>query len=327
VPLHLSLLLKINLKRHIGMNLPRMHILILSLLAVLSAEATRGNLEVIEASGDQVPYELFLPKSAPPPGTKSPILVFLHGRGESGAFDVTNAQSLPLQLLANASFAASFPFITLVPQCPASCAYENGWSEAVLQGLARLVPEVASAHGGDLGRVYLAGQSMGGNGAWMFASQQKNMFAAVVVVCGYGGSPKDQSRIAERLVRSGTAVGVVHAADDSVIDVSAGDEMVEAIATMHSAREGSGAKLSNIDSVASRPPNTPLLRYWRYAHAPGPPMPEYAHLIGHGSYEIAFRDSGLYAWLLLHTCEKCAAAATAGVQSKWKPLHHSASSE
>jgi len=309
------------------MSSPFLRCLIIFHLAVLSAGFTRGTLEVVEASGNQVPYELFLPKASPPSGAKSPILVFLHGRGESGAFDVTNAQSLPLQLLANATFAASFPFITIVPQCPESCAYDNGWSDAVLQGLARLVPEIASAHGGDLGRVYLAGQSMGGNGAWMFASQQKNLFAAVVVVCGYGGSPRDQSRIAERLVRSGTAVGVVHAADDSVIDVSAGDEMVEAIMAMQHSREGGGAKPNSVESVAGKPPNTPMLRYWRYAHAPGPPMPEYAHLIGHGSYEIAFRNPGLYAWLLLHTCEKCAAAAAAGVQSKWKPLHHSAGAE
>ena len=35
------------------------------------------------------------------------------------------------------------------------------------------------------------------------------------------------------------------------------------------------------------------LVYVRYANAPGPPMPEYAHLIGHGSYELAFRDATL----------------------------------
>jgi hypothetical protein len=49
-------------------------------------------------------------------------------------------------------------------------------------------------------------------------------------------------------------------------------------------------------------------------------MAEYSHLVGHGSYELAFRDPGLYAWLLRHACVKCAAAAAAGVPSKWKFL-------
>ena len=302
--------------------------LILS-LAGLTSGATRGKLEVVEgdAGGTHGPYELFLPKSPPPPGAKSPILVFLHGRGESGAFDVTNAQSLPLQLLTNSSFFATFPFVVLVPQCPEACLRdENGWPDAVLQGVARLVGEVASTHGGDLARVYLAGQSMGGHGAWRFAAQQKNLFAAVVVVCGYGGSLRDQQRIAERLVRSGTAVGVVHAADDSVIAVDESDAMVQAIqGLLHSARAEGGTKLANeVVRPSSNPPsNDHLLRYWRYAHAPGPPMAEYSHLVGHGSYELAFRDPGLYAWLLRHACVKCAAAAAAGVPSKWKFLYHS----
>jgi len=33
--------------------------------------------------------------------------------------------------------------------------------------------------------VSLAGQSMGGNGAWEYASSQKGLFSAVVAICGY----------------------------------------------------------------------------------------------------------------------------------------------
>ena len=47
------------------------------------------------------------------------------------------------------------------------------------------------------------------------------------------------------------------------------------------------------------------LRYVRYETAPGPPMPEFAHLLGHGSYELAFRDAGLYEWLLQQRCRRC----------------------
>ena len=85
---------------------------------------------------EHVEYELFLPKNwaSPHPqkaGQQSfPVLVFLHGRGESGGFEVTNAQSLPLQLLSNSSFAESCPFIVVIPQCPWRCATANHWLPA-----------------------------------------------------------------------------------------------------------------------------------------------------------------------------------------------------
>ncbi len=76
-----------------------------------------------QLSDGDLKFELFLPQRWQHPaasGSRWPVLVFLHGRGESGGFDVTNAQSLPWQLVAgnNASFVASLGFIVLVPQCP-----------------------------------------------------------------------------------------------------------------------------------------------------------------------------------------------------------------
>ena len=65
--------------------------------------------------------------------TRHPVIVFLHGRGESGGFAVSYAQSLPWLLVKgnNASFAASFPFIVIAPQCPAHCARVNQWTKEV----------------------------------------------------------------------------------------------------------------------------------------------------------------------------------------------------
>ena len=79
----------------------------------------RGTL--FETAHHNLKFELFVPSNWQPPSATAkryPVIVFLHGRGESGGFEINNAQSLPLQLLTNRSFAASFPFITVVPQCP-----------------------------------------------------------------------------------------------------------------------------------------------------------------------------------------------------------------
>ena len=71
-------------------------------------------------------YELFVPRS-PPPTEAVPVLIFLHGRGESGSFDTTNRQSLPLRLLEDTHFADTLPFLVVIPQCPESCALHNVW--------------------------------------------------------------------------------------------------------------------------------------------------------------------------------------------------------
>ncbi len=255
--------------------------------------APRGQLITLKRDG--LLFEQFLPRSWQPVASSSgqeyPVLVFLHGRGESGGFDVTNAQSLPLQLLSNRSFSDSFGFVTLIPQCPANCAMANHWLSGTLQLVTKVLRDwVMPSLGGDRSRVYLAGQSMGGHGAWTYAAQQPRLFAAVVVVCGYSQGSEEATAIAERLAKGRMAVAIYHSQDDSVIPVAAGDQMARVLRANGYDHGGGGNR---------------VLRFVRYEHAPGPPMPEFAHLIGHGSYELAFRDASLYSWLLEQKCSKC----------------------
>eukprot|EP00322_Chrysochromulina_rotalis_P002481 CAMPEP_0115833518 /NCGR_PEP_ID=MMETSP0287-20121206/3214_1 /TAXON_ID=412157 /ORGANISM="Chrysochromulina rotalis, Strain UIO044" /LENGTH=292 /DNA_ID=CAMNT_0003286935 /DNA_START=1 /DNA_END=879 /DNA_ORIENTATION=+ len=267
--------------------------------------AARGQL--IELSRHSLLFELFLPQDWHPSGTY-PVLTFLHGRGESGGFDVTNSQSLPLQLRTNRSAAAASPFITIIPQCPAQCMHFNGWMPPVLQSISALLHEwVVPALGGDMTRQYLAGQSMGGHGAWTYAAQQPRLFAALVVVCGYAQGGEEAAAMASRLARQRLPVAIYHSADDSVIPVAAADQMASALRT--SGYQADGAPLG-VASARDAPGgaserHTPRLKYIRYENAPGPPMPEFAHLIGHGSYELAFRDAALYEWLLRQQCARC----------------------
>mgnify|MGYP001277678549 CR=1 FL=1 len=172
-------------------------LLTLAAPSLRDAEAARGALVPLSDRG--LNFELFLPTKwshRTASASHWPVLIFLHGRGESGGFEVTNAQSLPWQLVLgnNASFASSCGFIVLVPQCPQVCAEANHWTSLTLQSVASLVHGwVVPTLGGDAHRVYLAGQSMGGHGAWLFAAQQPRLFAAVVVVCGYAQGETEQA--------------------------------------------------------------------------------------------------------------------------------------
>ena len=109
----------------------------------------------------------------------------------------------------------------------------------VMRKTAELVEEwVTPSLGGDPHRVYLAGQSMGGNGAWLFAAQQPRVFAAVclasstcriwqagltcliwqvMVVCGYVRGTEEASNVAQRLARGSTAVSVAHSTNDELL--------------------------------------------------------------------------------------------------------------
>lgn len=239
-------------------------------------------------------YELFVPVRREA-AQLAPVLVFLHGRGESGAWGITNAQSLPLQLLTNASFASALPFIVLVPQCPARC-MQTGWTHDVLSQVTDLALAVAREHGGDSARLYLVGQSMGGQGAWLYAAQQSGVFAALAVVCGFVGSDVEAAAVAQRL--ASTPVAVFHSADDSVVPVFESDHMVRLL------RQAGNA----------------AVRYTRYETAPPPPLQEFGNLVGHGSYELAFRDASLYKWLQAHSCPVCAEPGAA----RWVDLSESA---
>ena len=266
-------------------------------VSLFQLDRRRAQLVAAEAYG--LNFEVFVPRAWSKADKGSwPVLVFLHGRGESGGFDVTNAQSLPLQLLNNASFAASFPFITLIPQCPRQCARSNVWLPSTLNRVTRLVEEWAvPILRGDASRVYLTGQSMGGHGAWKYAAEtaarEHRVFAALVVVCGYANDKEEERAFSERLAKARMPVMVVHSADDSVIPVAASDSMVQQLRRRGYAEEASGRS------------DAPVLAYTRYEHAPGPPMPEFAHLTGHGSYELAFRDEAVYKWLLRRACAGC----------------------
>ena len=146
------------------------------------AGLTPGQISGVLKAEDGIEYMVFLPSSWEKDGAdkKHPLLLFLHGRGGVKNPDNIRGQSLTRMLIEKAEFAASFPFVVITPVCPSA----KGWPNEN-ESLARLVESSLAAFRGDPARTYLAGQSMGGHGAWMLGAQRPDLFAAVVPVCGY----------------------------------------------------------------------------------------------------------------------------------------------
>jgi predicted peptidase len=126
----------------------------------------------------KVSYLTFLPKSYSAKGAPVPLIIFLHGSGESGS-DLNKVKVWGPPALAEKD--PAFPFMVVSPQAPDG----EWWHANLLKGM---IDEVLAKYNVDRKRVYLTGLSMGGFGAWDLAIRYPGYFAAVAPICG-GGTP------------------------------------------------------------------------------------------------------------------------------------------
>jgi predicted peptidase len=196
-----------------------------------------------------LPYLLHVP--AETSGRRRlPLILFLHGAAERGA---DPGQLKHHGLAGVVSRDPDFPFIVVVPQCPA----ENYWGR-LLDPLNGLLAEVTSALPVDLERIYLTGVSMGGAGVWALAGQVPDLFAALVPICG-GGDPALAPRLAS------IPVLAFHGAQDRIVPPSRSMEMVEAVRA-----SGGDARLIIYPDLGHecwlRTYNDPDLYHWLLEH-------------------------------------------------------------
>ena len=125
-------------------------------------------------------YLIFLPPRWTAAAKSNPVLLFLHGVGginnASGCANPGLTTQFPLN---DAEYVATLEHIVLVP-----VAAKRDWRHHFASAMLLLDMTLADL-GGDPNRVALAGQGMGGQGAWQFAALAPERFCAVVVICGW----------------------------------------------------------------------------------------------------------------------------------------------
>ncbi|RME91566.1 MAG: phospholipase [Verrucomicrobia bacterium] len=168
------------------------------------------------SDGGEMPYLLYLPQEYAKDGDPSPMILFLHGRGESyGPLSIVAKWGPPRRLAAG----EQMKYIVVSPQCPGN----SFWSRDDQQRrLVELLDHIKSHYNVDTDRIYLTGLSMGGFGTWRLAADHPDWFAAAVPVCGRG-NPAD----APKLVN--LPIWVWHGTDDRAVPFKASEEMVKAI--------------------------------------------------------------------------------------------------
>lgn len=158
-------------------------------------------------------YLLYLPDSYKDDSSRKwPLVIFLHGSGESGD-DLSKVKSHGPPKLAEAG--RSFPFILVSPQAPP----RTGWQVDVLKAL---LTDVKKKYRVDEDRVYMTGLSMGGFGTWNYAEKYPSDLAAIAPVCGGGDSGRAWTL---RYM----PVWCFHGAKDDVVLPAASITMIDAV--------------------------------------------------------------------------------------------------
>jgi predicted peptidase len=151
----------------------------LMLAAVPALAAETGFLDrEVTLAGETHRYQVYVPRDYTA-DRDWPVIVFLHGAGESGANGLTQTLiGLPAAVRRNPE---RFPAILVLPQSSPTRQWINPVEQDhVLASLDRTMKEFRS----DPRRVYLTGLSKGGYGTWYLAARAPERFAAIVPICG-----------------------------------------------------------------------------------------------------------------------------------------------
>ena len=207
-------------------------------------------------SGNMLPYRLYMPKDYDP-SKKYPVLLFLHGAGETGTDNSRQLNNLNNMFEYNGDIVAGAFII-----CPQSAGWWNldrdrpDDMKGSLGSAYHLLQSIMNQYSCDRNRVYVTGLSMGGYATWDLLERCGNTFAAGVPVCGGGNSYNGYAYV-------DIPIMIYHGTADTTVSFSASERMYNAIV----AAGGKKVKLIRLDGV------------------------------GHNAWDYAYADREMFTWL------------------------------
>ena len=192
-------------------------------MMLLQGCSAQKNSQLIDAEmetvvSESLSYYLYFPKDYKSEKNKKfPLLLFLHGGGESGDSLSTLKSNGPPKLIVEGK---QFPFLILAPQNP----YKKKWWNT--RAVAQLLDTIVENNRVDKNRVYLTGLSRGGGAAWEMAVQYPDKFAALAVVCGMTPVPY------AGWINKKMPIWVFHGEEDNSIPISESENMVDRLKGM-----------------------------------------------------------------------------------------------
>jgi len=176
--------------------------------------------------GETLLYRLFTPLRYDQK-KNYPLVVYLHGgggRGTDNRQQIDGGNGYLIDFFTGDQTQEHYPSFVVAPQSPS-----EGWIKddsltptRYLQLVQELIGELQRTHKIDEARIYVAGQSMGGFGAFAIISECPRTFAAGVALCG-GGDKSKVSRL------TNVPIWVFHGAKDESVPVERSRTIVTAI--------------------------------------------------------------------------------------------------
>jgi predicted peptidase len=194
------------------------------------------------------PYLIFRARRG---ASGQPLLLFLHGSGESGT---------DLELVKRNGPPKLFPrfgldrFSVVAPQCPDE---RLGWDPT---RLATFLAEIIEQTRADARRIYVTGLSMGGTGALDLAAEVPDRIAAATILCGEGDPAK-----APRLDR--LPVWLFHSAADGAVPVTYGDRLFDALRDRNATVTYTRYRDADHGQTWERAYESPFMYDWLLSHA------------------------------------------------------------
>lgn len=192
----------------------RIFALLLLLIPALAGAAPTESQESLEWQKDRkLEYLQYLPEGYGESDTaRFPLVIFLHGAGERGKdLSLIKKHGPPKVAMKD----HGFPFILAAPQCPT----DRWWDPNEVIALTRHLSKTLQV---DPKRIHLTGISMGGFGTWACLSQEPELYASGIPICG-GGDPNNAP------ILKNIPIWAFHGEKDDVVPVAKTREMEEAI--------------------------------------------------------------------------------------------------
>ena len=220
-----------------------------------------------------LPGRLYVPPEAA--SSPRPLIVFLHGAGESGLNNTAQVNGNIDNLLAEAKRRGAFLY---APQTL------NNWGAALTTDrVMTMVDKALADYSVDPSRLYVTGLSNGGGGTWNMLSRYSDRFAAGVPICGV--APAVDFLTANLLDQ---AIWAFHARNDGTVSVTQTRSRYNAI--LGAVGEPTPTYLSTRDLVDSQFASAALdVRYTEY------------YTGGHGIWGRVYNTPAMYDWLFAHS--------------------------
>lgn len=179
------------------------------------------------ARGETMLYRLFAPRNYDR-GKRYPLVLWLHGgagRGNDNLKQITGGNTNGSHVWTRPENQSRYPCFVVAPQCPENeqwATYERAQTTAQMRLVFEVIADLQKRFSIDAGRLYVAGQSMGGFGTWAAIAERPKMFAAAVPLCG-GGDETQAAKLAR------TQVWAFHGEKDETVSVQRSRDMIAAI--------------------------------------------------------------------------------------------------